>query len=194
MTEVDTDGARLMVVWGLGGPPRYEDGSPVVTYRLRAKLTALELSLYSGDGLREHLARRVQYLTGGEPIDGRDPDDFVSYGLELAARYREVSRAAVSTWVRQEVVRARKREHAVGIDPLYPEGSDPVTDPEDPGHRPITLSEDWAVWIDDRFPGPVGRAIRLFAEGLTATEAIGTVGTSRQKFYQALSTLRKELE
>jgi DNA-directed RNA polymerase specialized sigma24 family protein len=187
LTTVDTDGAPRMVVWGALGTPRHEDGSRVITPRLYDRLSPLERMMYSGDPLTERLAARVSWLTGGEPIDGWDPEDFVSYGLERASGYPEVTRAAVSTWVHRKIIERRRRTGMIRFEEL-----DDHDRPAD-DYRPTRLPEDISDRLDELLPLRQAQALRLYAEGLTPTEATGTVGISRNKFYEAIDTLRGHL-
>jgi hypothetical protein len=117
VTRLDSDGSELMIVWGAGGTPHHDDGTPVVTPRLYAKLTPLEIDLYSGDSLRAHLAKRVAYRTNGEPIDGWAPEDFVSFGLIEASKYGWYTRSAVVTWVHRKIDSVRRRADARHVEP-----------------------------------------------------------------------------
>lgn len=186
MTEID---APALSVWGAGGPPRHPDGSPVITERLYSRLSPLERSLYAGDELVSRIAHRVWWRTGGSPINGWYPEDFVSYGLAEAARYPEVTSAAVVTWVNREIDRARKRDERVSfVEPGR------TNDPGAEEFVPSVLPERVYRSIEEHLRPPVAVAVRLYAEqGLTVTEACDTVGVHRNEFYRALETLKGRL-
>jgi DNA-directed RNA polymerase specialized sigma24 family protein len=195
VTRLDSDGSELMIVWGAGGTPHHDDGTPVVTPRLYAKLTPLEIDLYSGDSLRAHLAKRVAYRTNGEPIDGWAPEDFVSFGLIEASKYGWYTRSAVVTWVHRKIDSVRRRADARHVEPLYPEGAEPIIDLEEGVYMPTVLPDDLREWVEDRLSDRMARSVLLFAErGLTPTEAAGTVGINVRTFYEALTALRKDME
>lgn len=161
----------------------------VITARLYDRLTPIERMLYSGDDRIVQLLARAYWLTKGEPIDGWDPEDFVGYALELSAVYPDASRQAVSTWMRQEIVRRRTRSERVRWVDL--DDAD-ILDIEDPGFTPTRLPEEVVGWLWQHLPAAQAHACQLYADcGLTLTEAASIVGIDRTTLRKALDKLRE---
>lgn len=161
--------------------------TPVITSRLWERLTPLERLFYTRGPLTERLINRAYWLTEGEPLDGWDPEDFVSYALENLVVYPDVSSAALSTWMGQEVRRRRRR----GARIRFTEESN-----ADDEYRfvPTRLPEDVVAWLHEHLKPRTAEAVRIHSEGLTVSEAAAKVGIDRQTLVRALGKLRKVME
>jgi len=168
--------------------PRHSDGSLVVTTRLSASLTQLELFLYDGSGWIRGLTQYAYRLMDGSSIEGWDPADLVASALERAARYPDLSKQAVKYWVRTRYLnlkRIQNRQIPAGIDVWIDTTAE---------HTPEDLPELVHAWLYERVPDPFIRsAIRSIATGLTPVEAADRFGVSRTEIYRTLENLRKDV-
>ncbi len=198
MSKCDTDGAEFLIQHGGDRPPCYPGTTePVITPRLRARLTPVERAIWSGNALDGHLARRVHFLMQGAPeINGWAWEDFVAYGLCEAARAGFVSPSAVSTWVRLEMVRQRKAATRLAPGPSLDDvEASPGLEIEDPGFIPTHLPDEVKAWLDHRVSPQVYLALVLMSEeGYTQSEAAKATGVDPGNLRRSLRRLRTAVE
>jgi len=198
---IDADGCELLVQLGGGSPPVYDETrEPVITPRLRERLTAVERAWWSGDDLRRKLAYRAFWLTGGEPIDGWDTDDLIGFALQRAVEKTTGHYVTLRKWLTGKVVDLRRRETSgLQFEPLYQEDEEGneylAYDVEQADFVPIVLPDALDAWVKVHTSPRVYRALTLVAvEGYTQAEAARSAGITKQTLSGALKGLRYLME
>jgi len=197
---IDADGCELLTQLGGDSPPVYDDTrEPVITPRLRSRLTPVERAWWSGHPLLRYLTHRAYWLTDGSEIDGWDPADFASSALEKATRYGTENKSAIGTWIQQEVSDRRKRANLLQFEALYQEDEDGneylAYDVEQADFVPIVLPDTLDAWVKVHTSPRVYRALTLVAvEGYTQAEAARVAGITKQTLSGALKGLRYLME
>lgn len=138
---------------------RYDDGSPVITPRLRAVLSPLELMLYSSGSLAVFLVHRLYPDIHDTLIDSWSLDDFVAYGLEKAVQHDTLNKPAVLHWTRQELWKRTKRQKRYFlVKDLWIEES--IAPEEVPEELPAEVIQ----WLELNLPPDVTEGLVLVAE------------------------------